>query len=61
MASNKNINITYDFTPLDTLNPTKDWKRFTRDLLSHAAFMTDESGTTIAHTDCQSNRIVTEQ
>ena len=37
MSSNKNINVTYDFPPLDSLNPTKDWKRFTRDLIAFYA------------------------
>lgn len=38
----------YDFLPLDTLNPTKDWKRFTRDLLAHCGSITDDSGSSVA-------------
>ena len=38
IMTTKNINVTYDFPPLDTLNPVKDWKRFTRDHVTHVVF-----------------------
>ena len=40
----KSLDIKYDYPPLDTTNPTKDWRRFKRDLLGHAQSIADESG-----------------
>jgi hypothetical protein len=42
------INVVYAFTPLDIENPTKDFRRFLRDLTGYLEGETDKSGSSEA-------------
>ena len=46
--SKVSINVVYAFTPLDMENPTKDWRRFLRDLTGFLEGETDKSGSSEA-------------
>ena len=48
MSLYKSINVVYEFTPLDMENPTKDWRRFLRDLIGYLEGATDKSGSSEA-------------